>query len=203
MVRSSTPARRGIGSIDRRLHRVWTSDGIADLLAGSSLLLLGAMIHLGLNLVWACATVVFLPCAWDGLRRALVEPRIGRVVPDEAHLGWLDGKSRAITIATMSPIVALGFLFLPSDGEDSLWEHVLPALVLILPLALTGLLFQTRRCLAYAAWALGVAAAVAVLEGPPEALVLATGALVAGSGAALLVSFVRRNPRLASADGDA
>ena len=202
MLTTSRP-RRAIDDADHRLLRTWTEDGSADLIAGLCLLLLGAQVAWDLpDLVFLAGPFLLAPAAWFALRRALVEPRIGRVLPDAAHAAWLDRKARVVTVVTMGLVVPLAYLATRSDGGD-----VLPSLVhgvlLVVPLGLAAVLFRLPRCLAYAAAALAAAGVTAWLGAPPSAPLLATGAVLTASGAALLARFVRRRPLPVAAGGDA
>jgi hypothetical protein len=184
--------------IETQLYRAYWQDGLLDLLAGMTLLLIGTGWVLGFML----APVIVAPLAlvlWPLLRSRLTEPRLGRVRFNPERMLNL----RAGGIALLATGVIVGGLVILKNlhqGPPSAFEQwlapAIPALILtLLALCCAGAL-QLARLACYALVFLASGLLVAVVGAEPGWALLVGGAITALAGTAMLGRFLRAFPRL-------
>lgn len=188
-------------NLERRTYRDFYSDGIIDIYVGISLLWIGvAWIWLpdmaGLAGVFPA---IFIAPMLVGRKRFL-EQRIGYVKWTEARRQWEHRNLVAALIAgTVFLLLGLGVFMLASDSaaDRDVLGTVAPGLIAWLLAALAiGLAFlmSARRMLLYGAVLVAGGIWTAQADASPGWPLLVAGSLIATTGAAMLIGFVRRNP---------
>jgi hypothetical protein len=188
-------------NLERRTYRDFYSDGIIDIYVGISLLWIGvAWIWLpdmaGLAGVFPA---IFIAPMLAGRKRFL-EQRIGYVKWTETRRQWEHRNLVAALIAgTVFLLLGLGVFMLASDSaaDRDVLGTVAPGLIAWLLAALAiGLAFLTsaRRMLLYGAVLVAGGIWTAQADASPGWPLLVAGSLIATTGAAMLIGFVRRNP---------
>jgi hypothetical protein len=194
----STP-RTDARSVEARLFRTFWDDGQIDLFFGVGALGIGAFWSLDLIPLGAVVPAV-LAVFWTPLRRAIVEPRAGRVEFSDAR----SARGRRMLLGAWG--IGLGVLVLlllaaitRGAGTADVLDGLIAALPALLIAAMAGLVaagLRIGRFLAYATvFALaGLGAAISGRE--PEVAILVGGLTVTASGTWLLSRFLRRTSRL-------
>lgn len=180
--------------LESRLYRHFWDDGLLDLFAGVGVVGIGVCWALDLVAIGAVVPAVLVPF-WIPLRRALIEPRSGFVEFSDTrvdHNRRLLAGSVALGAASLAVFAAL-YLIVPSDPAGWLVRVIpgVPALLLALLAAFTGLALGLPRFLAHAAVLAVAGAAVVAADAAPEEAMIAGGALVAIVGAWLLRRFLQ------------
>ncbi|MEJ2068973.1 MAG: hypothetical protein P8X58_00965 [Syntrophobacterales bacterium] len=185
-----------------RLFQAYWDDGTLDLLAGGAVVLMGVGYMLELFL----AEVIVLPLAlavWAVLRKWLVEPRAGYVEFSRRRRE----RTRHELLATVAVgagvlVLFLALVVLVRGGTAVLGAYVdaLPALLLALLAAVTGMLTRAWRFAVYAG-VLAVAGAGTVVAGTGPGLALVVGGLIVwGVGMVLLVRFLAASRRFEASE---
>jgi hypothetical protein len=188
-------------NLERRTYRDFYSDGIIDIYVGISLLWIGvAWIWLpdmaGLAGVFPA---IFIAPMLAGRKRFL-ERRIGYVKWTETRRQWEHRNLVAALIAgTVFLLLGVGVYMLASDSaaDRDILGTMAPGLIAWLLAALAiGLAFlmSARRMLLYGAVLIAGGIWTAQADANPGWPLLVAGSLIAITGVAMLIGFVRRNP---------
>jgi len=184
--------------IETRIYRAYWQDGLLDLLAGMTLLLMGTGWVLGFML----ASTIVPPLAlvlWPSLRARLTEPRLGRVRFNPERM--LNLRAGVVALLTAGVIVG-GLVILknlhqrPPSAFEQWLAPAIPALILaLLALCCAGAL-RLARLAGYALVFLASGLLVAVLGAEPGWALLIGGAIAGLAGIVMLGRFLRAFPRL-------
>jgi len=184
--------------LERRAYRTFVDDGIADVLVGALIVAFGITMATDVDYLPIVVAVVAVPL-WRRLRADLVEPRLGYARLRAERVSRL--KRSGVTLELVMLLVA-GALWLVAFGVGEGFDRVrdfgglLPGMLLAIPAVVGGRQLGLPRLYAYAgvllltsvlAFAAGASAAVGLL---------ASGAIVVGSGLVLLRRFVLRYPEI-------
>ena len=182
-----------LASLERRTYKTF-DDGIADILIGVFLVIVGVIMsfELGVNvgLVSGLLAAAAFP-AWRALRRGIAEPRVGYVRLLAARSSRLK-LGQCVGAAVMAAIILLGVFFTDGGRAVDTW---FPGLVFAIPLAVVGYFADLPRWYGYAAVIMLERVADAMSAGPNEWLFWPSGAIIALCGANVLARFVQRYPR--------
>jgi hypothetical protein len=184
--------------IEARVYRAYWQDGLLDLLAGLTVLLIGA----GWVMGFVLASVVVPPVAlvlWPLLRMRVTEPRLGHVRFNHQRMLNL----RAGVASLLATGVILGGLVIlkaTQQGPPSAFERwlapAIPALVLaLLSLCCAGAL-QLIRLAAYAFVFAVSGLFIATLQAEPGWAMIVGGGTVGLAGVVMLGRFLRAFPPL-------
>lgn len=187
--------------IERRAYRSSYSDGIIDLFAGLSLVVIGviwiwAEDYGGLaGILPAVLTPTVIP-----LRRQVVESRGGYVRWSSRRRRW-EKRNMWGALGAGGAILLLGMaVFLvaerPGSGRDLLFDAGpgLLAFLLAIVAVVLGFLVEHWRFFAYAAALVAGGVLAVILEANPGWPLFVAGIVVAGVGAIMLVQYLRANP---------
>jgi len=192
-------ARSELAATEARVFQAYWQDGVLDLLAGGSTLLIG----LGWLAGFVLASVVVPPLAivsWPILRQRITHPRLGRV-RFNAHRRF---RMRHGMIAVLSLGVLLFGFFALHFGVGHLppfprW--LAPGIPALLLAALALSAAEALRLARFALYGIGFIAAALVVSGldaDPGWALAGGGAIAAANGARMLVAFLRDFPMLAA-----
>lgn len=184
--------------LERRAYRTFVDDGIADILVGALIVAFGVTMATDVDYLPIVVAVLAVPL-WRRLRADLVEPRLGYARLRAERVSKLERSG--VTLELVMLLVA-GALWLVAFGVGEGFDRVrdfsglLPGMLLAIPATVGGRLLGLPRLYAYA----GVLLLTSVLAFAAEAAaavgLLASGAIVVGSGLVLLRRFVLRYPEI-------
>lgn len=190
---------RELSATEAKVFRSWWQDGVLDLIAGSCVTLIGLGWLAGFPLAGIAVPPIALT-AWPILRRRITEPRLGQV--RFAARRRRDMRFGMIAVLSLGLVLGGFVADLYRGGSDSqLLRWLAPAIPgsIVAALALsTAEALRLVRFVGYAAGFVAAALVVAALDADPGWALFAGGALVAASGARLLVRFLREFPVLST-----
>jgi hypothetical protein len=186
-----------LAATEARVFRAYWQDGVLDLLAGSSLVLIG----IGWLAGFVLAGVIVPPIAismWPLLRNRITKPRLGQVRFGAARRFRM--RHGLIAVASLG-VLLCGFValhVLRGEASDFLrWiAPGIPALILAALALSAAEALRLVRFVVYAAAFVAVGLAVSAVDADPGWAIVAGGVVVAASGARMLASFLRRFPCL-------
>lgn len=186
---------QSIDTLEKSAFRSFWNDGLLDLMVGLVILVVGLswwqdFAVLGAIFPAACAGM------WHPLRKRLVEPRMGYV----EFSGQRELKVRGFRyglIAFFAGTAVLGMVVLALWQSHKLprpteWIAGFPLVLVAIPAVFFALFTQCRRFLVYALLLLAAAIEVIVQGLEPHVGLIASGAVITGSGLVLLVRFLTR-----------
>ena len=185
-----------LSTLEARLHRGQYLDGTLDLLVGFAVL----TVALDLYLSEAYGLVVLAaisPLAWRGLRRRLVEPRLGLVRFAAERWERQTNARRRLLLALIAACISGVACFLVLRGLDAPSEVRLPfGLGLATLIIGVGVALDQRRLFAYGALLTASFAAAGPMGGRDKLplTVAAAGAVITLSALWRLGTFLARNP---------
>lgn len=188
-------------NLERQTYRDFYSDGIIDVFIGISLLWMGiAWIWLpDIAGIAGVFPAIFVAPMLAG-RKRFVEHRIGYVKWAEPRRQWEHRNLVAALVAGTAFLllgVAVYILASNSGGDRDILGAIAPGLIAFLLAAMAiGLAFlmSARRMLLYGAVLIVGGIWTAQADASPGWPLLAAGSVIAVTGAAMLINFVRRNP---------
>ncbi len=172
--------------VERRLYRSVVDDGVWDLMLGGVLAVIGGSIAAGRPQL--AAFVAPAAIAIGFAHTLLTARRAGYVRFQPARTRQLRRG------ALLVPAVALVLLAILLAVDRQLPGLVKAAILLAVPVAAAGYLFELPRFFAYAVIILLAAAAVLVTAAPGELALLVAGIAILVCGSVVLVRFLRRYP---------
>ena len=184
--------RNELAATEGKIFRAYWQDGVLDLLAGVSVLLIGVGWVAGFTL----ATVVVPPVAlvtWPILRHRITDPRLGRVRFNARRR--FEMRHGVIAVASLAVVLFM------TDTPPAFPRWLVPGIpgLILAALALSAAAaLRLVRFVAYAAVFMTAALIVCVLDGEPGWAIVAGGAAAAANGARMLASFFRDFPVLAT-----
>ena len=191
---------RSLTEIERRAYQTIWEDGLLDVFVGAAVVAMGVSWVVGLA-VWGALLPALLVPVWQVARKQIVEPRSGyvefgpeRKSREKRHLGVL------LLLGVLTLLLGVGVFWMVRAnprGLDSLLPEVIPALpavLLGLGGALTGLLLGIRRFLVYAGLLLVGGVVGAYFQAEPGWHFLVPGGVILIVGVGLLVSFLMKYP---------
>ena len=194
-------AQPDLEAVEKEAYRAAYSDGIIDLFAGLSLVVIGA--------IWLLATdyaglagifpAVLVPSLVP-MRKRIVESRGGYVRWSAPRRRWEQRNMWVVfTAGCVTFLLGIG-AYLAFEGSGSgrdllidLAPGMLAFILAVLCLVL-GLVMSARRFVAYAAVLVAAGVLAAVRDTNPGVPLLIAGSFVAVIGAAMLVRYLRANP---------
>jgi len=191
-----------LGELEKAAYRSRWQDGLLDLLGGLGVVFVG--ISWLLDLAWATGFMVpILLVTWMGLRRSVVEPRIGRVTFTEARQKSEQSGTLGTVLLGLGLLLVfiVGHLFITrSEGGfeawAAAWSAAIPvtllAIMALTAAALTGLV----RFLGYGALFLATGSITTPLGMEPPGQILAAGTIITLVGLAIFVRFLSSHPVL-------
>jgi hypothetical protein len=195
---------KGVKTQSHHYHQ----DGLLDILAGLTVLLLGLSLFAGMPWLVAILPTTVFP-TWGATKRSLMAPRLGVTAFASAQRaaaksikGILTGMTALGVVALLAGVIV--FLGVES-GQMSAWlhEHIEFGLGLLgaALLSATGLMirltrFQIYAVLTTAIFAAGNLAAGSWLDLQFSLLVALVGVMMSVSGVGLLIRFVLQHPVL-------
>lgn len=196
-----------ITKVRRNALRAASEDGVAELLVGFALLVMGAALMVRWP-VYAIPVIVLIVPIKQALRRRVSQPRVGYA---EASGPQLRAMAPWFVVAFLALVAGVGLVIVSGDAHPRPWPARLVPLAAMLMIAapffglarLTGL--GRFAALAALAPACGLACALAMPEaGIPAvgAAMLAFGAIATVMGVVSMARFVATHPRLGG-EGDA
>jgi len=186
-----------IGDIERGAYRSRWRDGTLDLIGGIGVLLVGAAWWV--DLYWlAPAAVPLLIVIWAGVRRRVVEPRIGRVrFGRERREREASGLRVSVLLGVLLLLVLILVWAFRDGGGPTVpraWVSGLPVSLLGLMALVGGLMTGLVRFAGYALALVGVGVIGALSGMEPAPQMLIGGCIVTLAGAALLFRFLSEHP---------
>lgn len=178
--------------LERHANAVYWSDGLLDLLAGATLVLIGVAWLSDLVVFGAITPALVVPL-WAVLRRRVVEPRRGYLKLGEQRQQDQHRLLLGSLVAGVGGLL-LGVLAFALGVDSPMLVRAMPgSLVGLLALA-TGAALGLPRFAVYALALVGVGVGSGVLGFNPGWAFVAGGILSAGVGVGLLGRFLRRFP---------
>ena len=189
-----------LADLEHRTYRTAADDGLADVLLGAFLVVLGLAVGEDIpygGLLGGLAGSLAVT-GWISLRRTFIEPRVGyvRLAPTRSRRVRLAACLGAVAMAL---VIAVGIAFTDGGPATDTW---FPGLVFAVPIAVAGYYAELNRWYWYAA-AIMVERFVDSLSGRPvDWLFWPSGAIIAMVGTVMLLRFLRRYPRKAHSGAD-
>ena len=181
-------------SPESRLFRAYWDDGLLDVLFGVGAVAVGLLWMVEL-VVFGAIVPAFLALAWNPLRRAIVEPRMGWV---EFNAARTESNRRKLLAAVSIGLGALALVVVlviaARSGNDLVPGDLAAALPAVLVGVMAGLIGVGLSLARFLGYALAFAAAgvlVALAGGEPGLAILLGGIVTLLSGAWLLTRFLR------------
>jgi hypothetical protein len=191
---SRSASRTVTSPLEPRLFRSFWDDGQIDLFFGIGSVAVGAFWTLDLIPLGAVVPAV-LAVFWTPVRRAVVEPRAGRVEFSDARTA----RGQRLLLGALGVGVAVLFLLLLTAIWGTGRTEALDRLIAGLPALLIGVMaclvaagLRLGRFLAYAGVFLAAGLGVALAGRDPDVSILIGGATVTVSGTWLFVRFLHR-----------
>jgi len=192
-------ARRQAGALERSSFRSRWKDGSVDLFGGLGVLAIGAGWEMGLY--WAPAVIApVLIALWVPLRKAVVEPRLGRVVfRQERRDKGARGTRNTLFLGLLALVAVALFQAVEINSAGGLgpwaarWAAALPCVLLAIPALLTATLTTVSRFVLHAGVLL-LTATVATPAGlEPGVQLIIAGAIISVAGLYLFARFLSRS----------
>jgi hypothetical protein len=187
-------SRTNSASPESRLFRAYWDDGLLDVLFGVGAVAVGLLWMVEL-VVFGAIVPAFLALAWNPLRRAIVEPRVGWV---EFNAARTESNRRKLLAAVSIGLGALALVVVlviaARSGNDLVPGDLAAALPAVLVGVMAGLIGVGLSLARFLGYALAFAAAgvlVALAGGEPGLAILLGGIVTLLSGAWLLTRFLR------------
>ncbi len=187
-------SRTNSASPESRLFRAYWDDGLLDVLFGVGAVAVGLLWMVEL-VVFGAIVPAFLALAWNPLRRAIVEPRMGWV---EFNAARTESNRRKLLAAVSIGLGALALVVVlviaARSGNDLVPGDLAAALPAVLVGVMAGLIGVGLSLARFLGYALAFAAAgvlVALAGGEPGLAILLGGIVTLLSGAWLLTRFLR------------
>ncbi len=188
-----------LSELEGQTYRAVVDDGLWDLLLGAVFLLMGVSGITHRRLIPGYLLIAFSMPVWRYLRKRITEPRVGYVQWNPARKSRM---KRAGCILAISVAGLLAVLLLPKFlGPEALRQGLLQipgrwkaAVLLAIPLAIAGYVFELKRLLIYAAVVLLSTAILLAVEARGEWVLVVSGAAAIISGLVVLAMFLRRYP---------
>jgi hypothetical protein len=187
-----------MSQIEVRIYRSYWQDGLLDLFAGATVLLIG----LGWVLGFVFASVVVPPVAivlWPLVRARVTEPRLGRVRFNSERM--LDLRMGAMALVTVGILVGGAVLLKsslggPASSVERWFAPAIPACLLAMLALCCAAALHLARLAGHAIAFLACGILVALLRMEPGWAMMCGGAVTAFAGAVMFGTFLRRFPRL-------
>jgi hypothetical protein len=187
-------SRTSSASPESRLFRAYWDDGLLDVLFGVGAVAVGLLWMVEL-VVFGAIVPAFLALAWNPLRRAIVEPRVGWV---EFNAARTESNRRkllaAVSIGLGSLALVVVLVIAARSGNDlvpGVLAAALPAVLVGVMAGLIGVGLSLARFLGYALAFAAAGVLVALAGGEPGLAILLGGVVTLLSGAWLLTRFLR------------
>lgn len=179
--------------LERRTYRAAVDDGLADVLLGAFLVVLGVVLTLDVRYagLFGGLAGALAVGSWRGLRSTIAEPRVGyvRLQPARSRRIRL---GQCFAVVAMALVIAAGLWFADGGRATDTW---LPGLVFAIPVAVAGYFAELDRWYFYAAAIMVERLLDSLGGGPVDWLFWPSGALIAVAGSILLLRFLQRYPR--------
>jgi hypothetical protein len=193
---------KSLGDLENSVYGTAYADGLVDLLFGSSLLWIGVIWIMAPDLAGVAGVLpaVLVPTVLP-VRKQIVEARGGYVKWSEPRRRWERRNVFVLAIAgVVMFLLGLGMFFAFNSrlGADAI-EAAAPGLlafILAIGAVLAGLLFGTWRPIAYAAMLVAGGIMAVIADANPGWPLLVVGVVVTTVAVAMLVRFLRQNPRV-------
>lgn len=190
-------------ALERRAYRATVDDGLLDILLGGFLLVFGLSTDVDVDFLPALFFVVAVNL-WPRLRAWLVEPRIGHVRLHARRQSKIRRGKRVVVVLLFLFVLALGTLVaLEGSLREQMpeWRPMITALMLGVPIAVAGIVFEMRRLVVYAAILLLAAEVERAFGLAAGAGLNLAGGLVTVAGIVIFAVFIHRNPAMPSGAG--
>ena len=187
-------------TLEERLHRVYWEDGSLDLVVGTGVVLIGVSWLYGQVALGSVVPALLIP-VWIGLRKLVVDPRMGQVVFSEKRQErGRSGLRRMLAAGAASLGCAMVAIALIRGGGNGralveVMSPAIPALLIALAGLLSGLLFQMPRLMVYGCCAVVAGCLGIPTNSEPAVQILATGLIPLVAGGVLLGRFVWAYPK--------
>lgn len=186
--------------MERKFYASTWEDGLLDLFAAVALILIGTGWLAGYVVLAAAGPAVMVPL-WPGIRRIIVEPRVGYVEHGaERKREERTGFGLLMTAGFAALIGGVVFYVMLRIGEFEASE-VLPASIPALPAVLIAVgsvlvasMLNLRRFMAYAGVLVMGGIGAAIFDLKPGVAILGAGVFVFACGVLLLGRFLSQNP---------
>ena len=195
--------------VERAVWHDYFQDGLAEIMMGGYVLLMGALLPSGAVALVIALQVVFFGPLLAALKRRITYPRAGYVKLREGEPGPLPkivlGAAVLGVVALVVVLVALGIIAQPAR-----WYRWMPIMFgIVLSGIMLGLALRVRVARLYVVAAVALVGAVAAPLGPVAEklgnialLLVAVGAALLAGGVVALLRFRRRYAPIEEEDGD-
>lgn len=195
-----SPKPSTLGELEKAAYRSRWKDGLLDLVGGLGVVLVG--VSWLLDMAWATGfTVPLLLFLWMGLRRSVVEPRIGRVTFGKTRQQSEKSGTTGILLLGLGLltffIAAQAFLSRSGGGLTAwteYWAAAIPVTLLAIMAILVSVMTSLTRFLGYAALLFATGTVATPLGVEPPGQILAAGAIITLVGAVIFVRFLSNHP---------
>lgn len=189
-----------LAELEKATYRSRWRDGLMDLLGGVGVILVG--VSWRLDMAWATGMAVpILLVIWLGLRRSIVEPRIGRVTFTRARQEKEKKGNLGILLLGLGllllAVVAQAF-FSRSAGGMTAWARDWAAAIPVTLLAIMAIMVSTltglTRFWGYAALLFAIGTITTPLGVEPPGQMLLSGAVITLVGLIIFLRFLSSSP---------
>ncbi len=189
--------------LERQVFRSYWDDGLLDVVAAVGVFLIGIFWLRDLPVGAAIVPPLLIPF-WPALRQKLIEPRLGHVEFTEERERSNTRNLKLVAWLGIGTLVLALELYFFRDSLPALleggWIAGLPAMLLGLLAAITGLLIGGARFVGYAVILIIAGLAGAALGWEPGLILAVAGAVLLAFGGVRLVRFLIANPVLESTE---
>jgi len=191
---------RNLGKLEKSVYRTYWNDGLIDLLAAIGVLAVG-LLWVWERPVFAAIVPPLLVPLWGPCRRRLIEPRLGMIEFSDDRDRRSRQSLRLVFFLGVGCLVMAVGMYLARDalavGRDIDFIAGLPAFLLAIMAALTGLLIASTRFMAYALVLVLAGVTGAYAAWSPGQIIVAAGLVMLFSSVVILTRFFRSNPEMA------
>ncbi|MGD8451905.1 MAG: hypothetical protein PVJ57_08810 [Phycisphaerae bacterium] len=189
-----------LAATEKRIFRAFWQDGLLDIVAGTTIVLIGVGWSCGVLIPMLAMPIVGI-IVWQSARHRITEPRLGSVVFSARRLHQL--RHGLIAILSLGLVVGGNLVtrvwLKRTDSPLATWfAPAIPVTILAAMSLSCAAALGLWRFLVYGILFAAVGLALATAEMEPWWGLVAGGAAVAAWGVIMLVTFLREFPRLPS-----
>jgi hypothetical protein len=188
-----------LSATEARMFRAYWQDGLIDLLAGATLILIGLGWLLGIPLGVLSVTPGVAVVFWPLLRRTITEPRLGRVrFSAKRQFRMHHGAIALLALGVLLGGLVTTRVFL-ADQTSAFLRWIAPGIPVLIMAVLALSVSGVLRLLRFVGYAATFAIAAVIVAGAtlePGWALFGGGVVVTVMGGVLLVRFLREFPRL-------